>query len=292
MKCKKKRKAAKMTPDIEAGHRIRKLRGSFTQAKFAQLLQVTQPMVAAWEAGRKLPSSADLWIRFGEFAGYPDCFWFWERAGLDRGKLLSATEKMLKDQIKDADLPFILDKIVLVPRVRKTLQGLEPAGLPLPMPAEMVLNPLSTYCLMLESGQAVVDTADSEAKNLTAFLGQAIVVDFAPKTKRKDYPRWPEGLRIGVLFLQEQGGVGMTGIEWTVEFLMLNRVETEPITIGSLIVQSALAQQRPKNPSPDDFERDRKDQMLRVVNEIQLAPGCKIFGKIVPQFGKIIELFA
>ncbi len=225
MKVNKKITGGKVKKDLDAATRIRKLRGSLTQAKFAELLHVAQPMVSAWEAGRELPSSADLWIKFGEFAGYPDCYWFWERAGLNRQKLLAATERMLKDQIKDADLPFLANQIVLVPRVRKTSHGLEPTGNPLPMPAEAIPNALSTYCFILEGYEAVVDTTDAGAGNVLPFLGKLVLARFAPKTERENYP-WPEGLFIGVLDWPEEKRM-LGKIEWVLRFLPLAYIASE-----------------------------------------------------------------
>ena len=201
MKINRKIGTPKIKKDLEAAARIKALRGSLTQAGFAELLHVAQPMVSAWEAGRELPSSADLWIKFGELAGYPDCYWFWERAGLNRQKLLTATEQMLKDQIKDAGSPLLTDRIVLVPRVRKTSHGLEPTGIPLLMPAEAVLNRLSTYCFVLESAQVVVDTSDATAPNFLPFYNQMILAEFSPGQDFDERLMWPNGLHVGVLYL-------------------------------------------------------------------------------------------
>ena len=199
----KKVEVIRMKGNKQAGDRIRALRGNLTQAEFAKSFGVTQSMISAWEAGRDSPS-AEIWIMLGELAGYPDCYWFYEQAGLDRQKLLAATEKTLKDQIRDADSPLLEGQIILVPRVRKTSHGLEPTGLPLPMPAEAIPNPLSTYCFVLESGQAVVDTADANAPNFLPFYNQTILAEFLEEKNPGAFPAWPKGLRIGVLYLGEQ----------------------------------------------------------------------------------------
>lgn len=213
MKSKGKRATREMTVDIEAGRRIKKLRGSFTQAEFAEMFGGTQPMVAAFEAGRKLPSSADLWIKFAELAGYPDCYWFYERAGLSQQKSLAAAERMLRDLILELNSPLIQDHIVLIPRVRKTSDKLVPTGTPVPVAAENIQNPLSTYYLVIDENSAgpmvpsgcsiVLDTSAINAPFLEPFWDKRILVDFGPRGHSEFhsnvYGEWCHGLCIGKL---------------------------------------------------------------------------------------------
>lgn len=202
-----------MGKSSEAASRIKRLRGSETQAEFARGIGVTQPMVSAWEAGRDTPS-AEIWIKLGELAGYPDCYWFYERAGLDRQKLLAATEKTLKEQIKDADSPLLEGQIILVPRVR-SLQSLEPAGLPLPMPAQAVPNALSTRCIEIEGTEVVVDTADTDAADLMPFWGRTVLLEFAPENEGP----WPKGVLCAGILHGPHMKILPGRVDWHAEFV-------------------------------------------------------------------------
>lgn len=52
------------------------------QAEFAKRFKVTQTMVSYWESGTKEPSVKN-YIRMGNLAEPPVCFWFWKKAGVD-----------------------------------------------------------------------------------------------------------------------------------------------------------------------------------------------------------------
>jgi DNA-binding XRE family transcriptional regulator len=76
------RKTSEWAQHVEA------LRGELgeTQVDFAKHFNVTQPAVSAWEKGSKEPS-AENYIRMGNMARPPDCYWFWQRAGVDLERL-------------------------------------------------------------------------------------------------------------------------------------------------------------------------------------------------------------
>jgi|GEM_PF-4139744 len=48
---------------VDVGRRIRELRGTFTQAEFAERLGVDRKSVVGWESGKRLPDGATL-LRF------------------------------------------------------------------------------------------------------------------------------------------------------------------------------------------------------------------------------------
>lgn len=56
------------------------------QVDFATHFGVTQPAVSRWENGSKEPS-VENYVRMGNLAGAPDCYWFWERVGLDLNQI-------------------------------------------------------------------------------------------------------------------------------------------------------------------------------------------------------------
>jgi transcriptional regulator with XRE-family HTH domain len=61
------------------------------QIEFAAKFAVTQAAVSRWETGVKEPS-AENYIRMGNMASEPECFWFWKRAGLDLTKMRAIPE--------------------------------------------------------------------------------------------------------------------------------------------------------------------------------------------------------
>jgi len=56
------------------------------QVDFAKRFNVTQAAISRWENGTKEPS-AENYIRMGNMASPPDCYWFWKRAGIDIERL-------------------------------------------------------------------------------------------------------------------------------------------------------------------------------------------------------------
>jgi SOS-response transcriptional repressor LexA len=73
----------KKVPSPEWSTRILALRvhlGS-SQASFASQLHYSAMALSRWERGTHEPT-AQAYIRLGNLAGDPECFWFWARAGL------------------------------------------------------------------------------------------------------------------------------------------------------------------------------------------------------------------
>jgi transcriptional regulator with XRE-family HTH domain len=204
-----KRKARKrnMGNKSELARRIKALRGEQSQAKFAKRLEVTQPMISSFEAGREEPTTDNL-LALAALAGYPECFWFWERAGLNRQKLLAAAENIRNEQTKDLGSPTIKGQVILIPCVRKTSRGLEATGEHVPMPAVKVANPVSTYCFLFR-GQSpeytefapIVDTTNADAEHLAEFLGSMVLAEFSMTDSHSFFAEL--GLRVGGLFWEE-----------------------------------------------------------------------------------------
>jgi phage repressor protein C with HTH and peptisase S24 domain len=57
------------------------------QVEFAHRFGVTQAAVSRWESGAKEPGRK-TYAEMGNIAGEPDCWYFWKRAGLDKGALI------------------------------------------------------------------------------------------------------------------------------------------------------------------------------------------------------------
>ena len=70
---------------------IERLRESLgiSQAELARRLHVSPMAVSRWERGINEPTSS-VYIELGKMAGAPQCWYFWELAGLTREDILKA----------------------------------------------------------------------------------------------------------------------------------------------------------------------------------------------------------
>jgi DNA-binding transcriptional regulator YiaG len=74
------------TPEWSQRVRALRQRLQLKQVDFAAHFAVTQAAVSRWEHGTKEPS-AENYIRMGNIAGEPECFWFWKKAGMDLSRI-------------------------------------------------------------------------------------------------------------------------------------------------------------------------------------------------------------
>ena len=92
------------------GDRIKRLRGDKTLAEFADLIGVGKTTVSEWEMGNNNPEG-ESWAAMANLAPYPENIWFWRQAGVDIQAVLSATEKLLKEQgapeADFVDIPYL-----------------------------------------------------------------------------------------------------------------------------------------------------------------------------------------
>lgn len=85
------RKGKKHNSIPEWAQRVEKLRRKLklSQSRLGQQLQYSAMAVSRWERGLQEPP-ADSYIKLGELAGSPDCWYFWERAGLKSSDVMRA----------------------------------------------------------------------------------------------------------------------------------------------------------------------------------------------------------
>jgi hypothetical protein len=165
----------------------------------AQELGVSEEMVAGWESGREEPSP-NFYIKLGNIAGEPSCWFFWERAGLYSGNLmrvLPAVRLEIGDD-RQPDLQIVhagggtrlfsrpqLHAIPLLPLKAATygeegdkrvdFDFVPPEGL-IAAPSDWAPNPAFTSCLRVQGNSMapvlcdgyiiVVDTSDTDRANL------------------------------------------------------------------------------------------------------------------------------
>jgi len=60
-----------------------------SQSRLGQELQYSAMAISRWERGLQEPP-ADCYIKLGDLAGNPDCWYFWERAGLKSSDVIRA----------------------------------------------------------------------------------------------------------------------------------------------------------------------------------------------------------
>jgi SOS-response transcriptional repressor LexA len=88
------RKATKRNGVPEWAARVEKLRHhlDLSQSSLGQQLQYSAMAISRWERGLQEPP-ADCYIKLGELAGNPDCWYFWERAGLKSSDVMRVLPK-------------------------------------------------------------------------------------------------------------------------------------------------------------------------------------------------------
>jgi hypothetical protein len=86
-----KRNAKSLRPIPDWAARVDQLRRrlKLSQSALGQRLQYSAMAVSRWERGIQEPPAA-CYIRLGEMSGTPDCWYFWERAGLKRSDVMRA----------------------------------------------------------------------------------------------------------------------------------------------------------------------------------------------------------
>lgn len=99
---------------------VKRLRESLdlTQTAFARALGVTQEFVSKWEHGKKEPSN-ERYIQMAKMAVLPDCWFFFEKAGLNRSDiygLMPEIQATILERVKKQRIPEI--KIVAAPKLK------------------------------------------------------------------------------------------------------------------------------------------------------------------------------
>ncbi len=163
-------KKTKIGERIESLRRTRKM----SQTDLADYLGASQPAVSAWEADDRQPPT-DVLVKLGNLADYPDCMWFWQRAGMKEQPMLSAADRILADR----RAPPSESEIFRVPIVRRGGKGIEETGEFFPVAAPLVEHEASTVCLLVDDNSAspsvpsgdliVLDTSQCEARRSSSF---------------------------------------------------------------------------------------------------------------------------
>lgn len=73
--------------------RLLRVKQDMTQADLAKHLGVGQTAVSAWETGDNTPP-ADALVKMGNIAPYPDCLFFYEKAGMDLKRITAVGDTL------------------------------------------------------------------------------------------------------------------------------------------------------------------------------------------------------
>src|SRR5256885_6745984 len=90
----------KERPSREWANRIRemRLRRRIPQGELARLLNCSAMTVSRWENGQLAPT-AHYYIELGKLAGKPDCWFYWERAGLQSSDVVRVLPERERKQL-------------------------------------------------------------------------------------------------------------------------------------------------------------------------------------------------
>lgn len=187
----------------EWSNKIRALRAykGWSGAELGARLGVSAMAVSRWERGENAPPAEAL-IRLGTLAGDPDCWYFWEQAGLSKSEIARVVPDLeqrlfsraqpnievvaARGSVKENDKTVRLKKrpeVVALPLLKDSAAAgsprlIEEANVEdvLLVPARFCPHPIETTCIrisgdsmspLLEDGYVVaVDTAEVEAQRL------------------------------------------------------------------------------------------------------------------------------
>jgi SOS-response transcriptional repressor LexA len=200
----KKSIAAQRDPSVEWSVKIRDLRERLhlNQTFFGQKLQSSAMAVSRWERGAQEPPS-NLYIELGNLAGDPDCWYFWERAGLrsqDLMKVMPGMQRRLQES-RTHEFEIVragsgkkrlkyTEQLVVVPLLKivaaahgekgDNVTSLSTASVEsvIAAPSDWCPNPSSTSCLMVRGDSMAPVICD----------GYIVAVD-SSQTNRNDLDR-------------------------------------------------------------------------------------------------------
>lgn len=289
-----------MRGDRKASDRISDLRKACgdTQVAFARRLEVTQPMVSAWEGGRDVPSLG-AYLRLANLASFPDKIWFWKQAGIEEDTMLSTAVEHLKKVVED--LPR--GKILPVPAL-ESQRGGKQESLWYADARYVPIDSRPAYYAIPEGGTEgihvpwetiiLLDTSANDAKTLEPFWNSLVLIEVTEEDRRgfQFPPRC--GLHMGWLHLA-------TGEAEVVRYAVRDpsRESTHNWTPYSPSEAKAFGRWTSGNPS-DDLQKKYFASEGRMTEwdlwdagarkELQLFRGCTILGRVLGWFVPAQEL--
>jgi transcriptional regulator with XRE-family HTH domain len=286
---KKRNETMKNDPVSERVKRLR-LERHMSQAEFAKAIQVTQPMVSAWEAGKEGETpSLGAYMRLGNLAGYPDNVWFWQQAGLEENRMLSAAERVLEER----GAALILGETLPIRCFSKTSEGISLLDRPFVIPAKFAPNPLSTLCLIVDESAAtpkipagthiVLDESGKDA-SLSVFRNRVVLTELSIPVRylkeTRSFAKKFGGLHMGRLQFKPSGPLepnaeGIFALAWCAildpsEGSFTWRIGDPGLCIGSwTYIGKAPESEKDEQLSQDDASR-RALRELRLYDKVQL----------------------
>ena len=297
-----RRKERKRLPDwANSIQELREALGCRTQEELAARLRSKQGTVSTWLRGDETRKpSAEMLIRMAGLAPKPDlASRFLRLADISDEAIFTVARKLETDRFREAAPLIEKGDIVLVDRVRETLQGREIAGPQVPLPKEFVPNPDLTICLVVdEKATAIVDSpkalfildeSEKAAPNLLPFWRQVIFAEYNPESGIKPDPDVRPGIYLGRLALRDATAptVRIKGLTGQARLYLLTSLLAAPsIWLGGWVHPSLidLLDATREDPEPEQNPlviAAQKESRDLVRNELRLAPGWRILGRVV-----------
>jgi len=279
-------------------NRVRELRSrmGLPQVEFAAQLGVAQSRVSAWEKGSEVPSPESL-ARIGNKAPYPDCIWFWEKAGIDFRAAMAAATTRLKEQGEEP----APGKTILVPPLKNCENHekwvpFEKAWGGIYVDARFVSEPgaVASCATGIPVERALIlDTSKSSSVDLQPFWDQEVLVHVEPGSAGAiSFPFPPSpGYHMGILrLLQTQKATThfvafLGGAETRQVFFEVYGIPLEVI-VGHWEGEPVSLRERSEHRDPSQTANEAKGDRDREIafQKIRLFEGCTIVGRVICSF--------
>lgn len=177
-----------------------------SQARLARALGITEQSVSGWRKGKAVPS-AETYVKLGNLAqDTSDAVWFWKQAGLNVPKTLSVAMTLLHERTSSSKIMAEEGDVVLLSRLRYTMEGVEEIGPPIPWPKERISNPGATVAVQdndFPKGFQIVEIFPECPRELSGLWGSDVLVHYDPEEQRRAAV-FPRGIYVGRLILSER----------------------------------------------------------------------------------------
>lgn len=273
-----------------------------TQKKLAEETRVTQQAASNWlsTSSASTPSAESL-IRLGLLAGPPDCFWFWQQAGVEDGEMLRVAQKIWNER----GVPLSGGDAYRIKCFQKTAEGTKLLDDEFPVsvrPTCLLPNPLSTVCLIIDETAAnpsipagthiILDESEKDIPGLHLYADRHILIESSVPVRYQTIDR-TFALKFGSLYMGclrfrlHQCGEDETGeysITWVAVLdAAVDSFGWKPAHEGIVIGQWTYSFGKPPGDSPEGQKQQvRFQEQARRLALIHMRPNdmVKVLGEV------------